>query len=255
MKNQSWSQKVAEMTKFGLAVVALVAAAGSSMAFANGHGYQGGETSGDAVPVQVSGGITVKAAVKAVTICALTGDPATGRLSLSDKIMRLAYGAVTLLPNQAIREGDVGANKDSRKIDMGVVLYYTGNRYLSLSKRDFNKADGSVEIQDGLDVSIPDPDDESAQVAFRTKEPFPVVQFEELVEKRLPDKWGHATDRGSLIKGISIKYGGNPSASMKLYPIDIGSSADVGDTPVPITVNAAEYVQCLQDELQKAAQK
>lgn len=223
----------------------------------------GPELTGTSIPVRLDQGITVENAEQAQRTCLLTGDSTRGLVSM---IQRMIQDVYQVTPTK-IERSMMTFDRERRwfQILLGRLSAVLPSDQVNPPERQRRlieiamqvKAHSLEQMDQRFLVSLTDPNQtwiersssssETRQIYMQTPGKFPVLEFnEELVDRRY-DKWGREIEGRRYLKGLSIRIPGDYGSGIVLI-----NQTTWRETP--LSVNLMEYVECLQNELQRLAE-
>lgn len=204
----------------------------------NGSGYNGPDLSPLSVPVNLERGISLQAIKDSLNTCTVAGR--AGEMK-------------SLLQNFALQLGNLNIyGKPSGSIAVkqnNVYLYAYGNFRASNSDTNW---DLSLETND-RETRIMTNDENGKFTEFKLEEGvlFPTLHFDKILDEGRYDDFGNLVLSTRIVSQLRINYKiseGQSLSKLKLLNYDTSQ-------PALFTINAEEYIQCLNLELQLNSEK
>jgi hypothetical protein len=241
-----------------LAISAGLVLVTTSFALANGTGYNGPDLNPVSIPVELDRGISFDQIQSAVKVCLVTGDTSIGLKSNSQDLaaqMGMAYGscssftleqAFALVPSPNPSPSMV-QNDNAIQISAGVENTWTATPhpeatpYFSLTQG--GDADQNYELQVQLGIySAAGP----LTNLSTTGHAFPFVTYSNIIQSPGYDAFGNPIVGTTIVSGLAIQTDASFQTQGAAMPLINTATQQL----TQFTVNAQEYVQCLQSELQ-----
>ncbi len=234
--------KVFSIVFAGLITSTLVLAGG------NGGGYNGPDLQPVSIPVSLERGISLTAVGDAIKVCAVTGDEKSGLQSLAQKIAAQMGGKVKVDSDKAYYyvyrdKGRINFSHTS----VGVML--PGDEWVKQQMGVAAHPSNESRPWSVFDVNL----QWGQYVGLRTPSgaEFPYIAYEQVLNEGTYDDFGTLQQETVILGGLKVVAAVPEGQSLAQMPL-INVSTQAASK---FTVNAEEYIQCLQSELQKRAAK
>ena len=236
-------------------LLASALAAMATTAVAGEGGYNGPDLNPISIPVQLDRGISFAAITDVMAVCMVKGDAAEGLQSVAQKLAT-QMGAQALVDSTGLT---LSPNFQTDHL-VGITQFAVAFRYPG-NGSDYQEDDhisiNQVVTPPSAPLSLGSQFDlfvnSGPHIGLTLNTPynkdvvFPLITYDKVLNDGTFDDFGNLIQGSKLVSGLKIQASVPAGVLLSQIPL-INSQTQA---PSKFTVNGAEYVQCLQAELQK----
>lgn len=227
----------------------------ATTAMAREGGYNGPDLNPVSIPVQLDRGISYAAITDAMAVCMLKGDATEGLQSVAQKLAT-QMGAEVMLDSWTLISPDFQRDHMVGIIQFGTFLRFTDVLVGHVDGQfDVNQMVAPAETPGTMPHSKltfsfgSGPHSGLSLTSSDNGVTFPMITYDKVLNDGTFDDFGNLIQSTKLVSGLKIQASVPAGVPITQIPL-INSQTQA---PSKFTVNGAEYIQCLQAELQKRA--